>query len=231
MPTLEENLLESINQHVASRELWQQQSTLHEQKRAQLEQSIADYLIVARSEYPILRLSKNQYLSGDSGSPPTHWGAHPNCTFEKICTVYGAAQLANRHPESILLLETIKLPSPNGYIGKPFNIWRMRWTAETPYTMYQEVHMSNAITGCFAYTRLESGSISDHWARGAGPEWALTGQFYGGGDAGSWANCHPYPGSGAGSILFALPAVVIGKRSADDKIWGLYPYLGDAMYD
>lgn len=36
MPTLEENLLESINQHVASRELWQQQSMLHETARQQL---------------------------------------------------------------------------------------------------------------------------------------------------------------------------------------------------
>lgn len=235
MPTLEENFLESINQHAVSRELWQQQSTLHEQKRIQLESSINNYLIAARSEYPILRLSVNQLLTGESGSPPTGWYAHPNCTFEKICTVYGKVQAEyqsiNRHPESLLLLEAINDPHRDYYIGQPFAIWRMRWTANTPHTLYQYAHMSNVLTGSFAYTKLESGAITGSWAQGISDQWSLTGQLYGGGKPGLYTNCHPHPDSTAGSLLFALPAVVVGKSSVADNIWGLYPFIGAKQFE
>lgn len=71
MATLEENLLESINQHVQSRELWQQQSTLHNSARASLVKTVGDSLseiTLAITDRIVLRydnakiFSKSKYM-------------------------------------------------------------------------------------------------------------------------------------------------------------------------
>lgn len=229
--SLEADFQEAIRQHAASRELWQQQSTLHEQVRQQLSSDVTNYLAGAKHIPAILRLTKNQALLGNSGGLPTGWAAHPNCTFENVCNI-GSANPDSRHPIAQELLSLIGIKDVF-HFGRGFNIWRISWPANTPYLMYQAVITSNYLTTVAAYTKLESGAIGGAWAEGATNEWRLTGMQVGGNMAHTYYMIHPvalYPTAGA--LLMALPAAVIGRADINDQQrWALYPYVGDTQYD
>lgn len=186
----------------------------------------------AKFTNPIIRLTKNQSLMGNSGSPPTGWSAHPNCIFENVCNVGSNADPNTRHPFAQELLDSIGI-KPVVSLGLGFNIWRISWPANTPYLMYQFLNCSNYTNTVAAYTKLESGSVSGAWAHGAtAGEWKLTGQQTGGNMLHAYWMIHPIPSSAAGSLLFALPAAVIGVVDINDnKHWSLYPYIGDTQYD
>ena len=230
MTTLEENFLESINQHAMSRELWQQQSTLHEQTRAELTAAVNDHIKNAKYKNAILRLTKNQALLGSSGSPPTGWYAHSNCVFENICNI-GSTEPSTRHPLAQELLTYIGL-NDVVHFGLGFNIWRVSWPANTPYLMYQFLNLSNYFYTVAAYTKLEAGSVRGCWAEGAANSWKLTGQQTAGNMLHAYWMIHPIPSNAAGSLLFAVPAAVIGVVDIDNpRHWSIYPYVGDTQHD
>jgi len=181
---------------------------------------------------PIIRLTKNQALTGSSGSPPTGWYGHPNCTFENVCNVGSDANPENRHPLAKELLDYIGIRNV-AYFGRGFNIWRITWPAGTPSLMHQFLNLTNYLSTVAAYTKLESGAVFGAWADGATNTWKLTGQQTGGNMPHTYWMIHPYPvNNGAGSLLFALPAAVIGPVDLNNQQnWALYPYIGDTQYD
>lgn len=182
------------------------------------------------SSMPIIRLTKNQALIGSSGSAPTGWTAHPSCTLTNICNV-GSEVPTGRHPIAQELLNYIGINHVM-YFGLGFNIWRIGWTASTPYLMFQFLNLSNPLMTVAAYTKLESGQVGGCWAEGATNTWKLTGQQAFGGMMHQYWMLHPTPISSAGSLLFALPAAVTGKLNlSDPQQWALYPYIGDQQYD
>ena len=180
----------------------------------------------------IIRLTKNQALLGASGSPPTGWNAHPNCTFENVCNVGSDANPENRHPLAKELLDYIGIRNV-AYISKGFNIWRITWPAGTPYLMYQFLNLTNYLSTVAGYTKLESGAVVGDWGDGATNAWKLTGQQSGGNMPHTYWTLHPLSSNnGAGSLLFALPAAVIGPVDLNNQQnWALYPYIGDQQYD
>jgi hypothetical protein len=210
---------------------WSQQSALHEQARIALTTDVSNHLNNAKHYNAIIRLTKNQALLGDTGSPPTGWAAHPNCTFENVCNIGSNGNPASRHPIAKELLAFIGIENAL-YFGKGFNIWRVSWPANTPYLMYQYVHTSNFLTTTAAYTKLEAGSVSGVWADGIKNTWSLTGQQLGGNMPHTYCFIHPTPSSSAGSLLCALPAAVIGRVDlTEQQRWAMYPYIGDTQYD
>lgn len=179
---------------------------------------------------PIIRLTKNQALTGSSGSPPTGWYGHPSCTYENVCNIDSDANPENRHPLAKELLDYIGIRNVV-YFGKGFNIWRITWTAGTPYLMYQFLNLTNYLSTVAAYTKLESGAVFGDWADGATNTWKLTGQQTGGNMPHAFWRIHPCPANN-GSLLFALPAAVIGPVDLNNQQnWALYPYIGDTQYD
>lgn len=183
------------------------------------------------SSMPIIRLTKNQALIGSSGSAPTGWTAHPSCTLTNICNV-GSESPSGRHPIAQELLNYIGINHVM-YFGLGFNIWRIDWTASTPYLMFQFLNLSNPLMTVAAYTKLESGQVAGCWAEGATNTWKLTGQQAVGGMMHQYWMLHPTPvNNSAGSLLFALPAAVTGKLNlSNPQQWALYPYIGDQQYD
>lgn len=181
------------------------------------------------SSMPIIRLTKNQALIGSSGSAPTGWTAHPSCTLTNICNVGSEVP---HHPIAQELLNYIGINHVMNF-GLGFNIWRIAWTASTPYLMFQFLNLSNPLMTVAAYTKLESGQVAGCWAEGATNTWKLTGQQTMGGMMHQYWMLHPVTvNNSAGSLLFALPAAVTGKLNLNNpQQWALYPYIGDQQYD
>ena len=109
----------------------------------------------------------------------------------------------------------------------------MSWTANTPYLMYQFLNLTNYLSTVAAYTKIESGTVHSACAEGVTNTWKLTGQQEGGNMPHVYWILHPLPSNnGAGSLLFALPAAVIGPVDLNNQQnWALYPYIGDTQYD
>lgn len=190
----------------------------------------AALLRVQKKNNPIIRLTKNQALAGTTGSTPNDWAAHANCTFEKVCTV--TTTTPNTRPVIARDLLTYIGIVNETYLFREFAIWRVTWPANTPYLMFQTVNLSNYITTCAAYTKVESGQVTGAWTTGADSTWKLTGEIASGNKPHWYWNIHPVPSTAAGSLLFALPAAVIGAVNLNDQQnWAIYPYIGDQQYD
>ena len=182
---------------------------------------IDTYVAGARGEMPFYRLTKNQRLNGTSGSVPEHWSSGSGITYTLVETVRGNIPWEDRTELEKDVLTAMGCAGTR-YLWKDFKVWRMAWSSNSPpYTMYQQMP-SHVISTTMAVCKVESGSISGHWADGATSEWKITGQVYGRGRH-MYTHCHPYKGTPSGSVLFALPCVIAGKHHFNNH--GIYPYL------
>ena len=201
-----------------------------DQRVDQSQVQVDGFISNARKEFPFYRITKNQLLTGTTGSVPSHWSSGGGTSFTLVQSVNTGTLWENRTAEEQALLTAIGRSGVQHFL-RNFNIWKMEWSTPTPsHTMYQQVNLST-ITTVAAMVKLLSGSLSGHWAQGAVlNEWKLTGSHYGRTNL-AYTHCHPYRGSPTGSILFALPACVTGHVPIEDGVWGEFPYIGDTQND
>ena len=190
-------------------------------KVAAAKSQIDTYIAGARGEMPFYRMTKNQRLLGTNGSVPEHWSSGSGITYTLVETVRGNIPWADRTALEKEVLTAMGCAGTR-YLWQDFKVWRMAWSSNSPtYTMYQQMP-SHVTSTAIAVCKVESGSISGHWAEGATTEWKITGQVYGRG-VHMYTHCHPIKGSVSGSLLFALPCVIAGKHHFNNH--GIYPLL------
>ncbi|MFT4925638.1 MAG: hypothetical protein ACI8WB_001731 [Phenylobacterium sp.] len=193
------------------------------------EQQVITVIDTARGEMPFYRLTRNQRLLGTDQHIPDDWNSGAGTTYTLVQLVAADKIWADRTVEERELLTAMGKEGLR-YIPISFNMWRMDWTTkDTAHTMHQHVNVSTPST-LAGMTKMLSGAIGAYWANGATNKWTLSGQAIG-----SWPNgytyCHPVKQSTSGSMLFALPAAIVGNVPLDPTKWGIFPYIGDTQHD
>ncbi len=185
-----------------------------------------------REKSPYYRLSKNQRLTGTTGSVPDHWLSNSGCTYTLVQSVVDSTAWADRTNEERELL-TAMGRAEQAYVYDEFHIWRLDWVMDendaNPFTLYQAVNGVNAVSVA-AFTKILSGDIDGQWANGATNQWQLTGSHLGFTQH-KYHHIHGYPKTPTGSVLLALPAAIAGYINFDPKTWGVFPYIGDGQND
>lgn len=201
-------------------------------KMAQSLSQINNTIYPARNKAPYYRLTKNQLLTGTSGSVPTGWSTHPDCTFTLVQSVVETTEWNDRTEDERELLTLMGRTGEKNYFDT-FNIWRMDWVDSDidnySYTMYQGVNGSTAVSVA-AFTKILSGDIVGYWADGATNQWKLTGNYYGF-NKHRYHHIHAHRQTPIGSVLIALPAAITGFINFDPKTWGQFPYIGETQND
>lgn len=196
---------------------------------SQAQTQVSGYIAGARGEAPFYRLTKNQTLTGTSGSVPSFWSSGAGITYTLVQSVNTGIEWLDRTAEEQALLQAMGRGGIKHFY-RNFNIWRMDWTeVDHLYTMYQQINLSTPSTTA-AMTKLLSGHIDGFWADGATSEWKLTGRYNGYANL-AYTHIHPNRRTPTGSMLFALPATVAGHVPLDANTWGEYPYIGDTQND
>lgn len=181
---------------------------------------------------PFYRMTLNQTLEpipGGGADTIADWepNGDPQCgvALQFVQKVSKFLPWANRSAEEKALLTAMGRPNVD-YLFSDFNIYRVSWTGANCWTLGQRVPTQPHFTVA-AFTKLESGALSGNyafWANGATDTWSLTGQHVEP-NAEGYLSAPPYTATEAGSLLFALPAVVVGWVDLSKSLnWGWFPY-------
>ena len=180
--------------------------------------------------FPVYRMTANQELNGTANAI-TGWdiNAGAGVSVTHVMTVSNNVPWASRSAEERALLTAMGRAGTQ-YIKSPFRVYRMSWITAGNWTMFQHITQLPNYTVA-AFTKLESGQISGHWAEGATTSWRLTG-VHGIPGASGYDHIHPTSISSSGSILVAMPAAVAGWVDLSRPInWGWFPYVPMSTVD
>lgn len=174
--------------------------------------------------FPFYRMTANQALNGTANTI-TGWEINSGAgvTVTHLFTVNNNVVWGSRSAEEQALLTAMGRAGTQ-HITSPFRVYRMSWTTQGSWTMYQRIAKLPSYTTA-AFTKLESGQISGQWATGATSTWSLTGT-HAAPSASGYDHIHPISASPSGSILVAMPAAVAGWVDLSRPInWGWFPYV------
>lgn len=213
-----------------------------DQRMSVAEAQIQQQLQQARLEYPIYRITRNQYGLIQNGLLD-QFSTNGSFTinFELYRTIYGWTNWDDLDSEAKEILAAMGQQHKTGPYTNPFlppiypalNVIRMTWSGWNDtldsYTFYQPFCTSHKCTsGCYA--RLISGQIDGHAFTGITNEWGVCGRQYEASVA-DYELGWPRVLTPSGEVLFIWYATVAGHvpLDRDNPKWGFYPHI-DSEY-